>query len=430
MHPILARTLHAAGSRLRNPSLASEARRLAETEWLSREELLRIQRERARQFLTFAGLHSPFYRAAFRDAGFEPARLESVSDLADLPVMDKAGLITHNDRIHTQWRFRRLFLAETSGTSGAALAFHRDERWDSINRAHQARGYRYHGVTPWERNGYLWGYDIAPNRARRVRLLDALQNRFRLFSYSQEDIRRFALRLRGAVYLGGYSSMIYEIARTINALDLPRPSLRLVKGTSEMILPAYQAEVERAFGRPMASEYGAAEAGLIAFECASGRMHVNVEDVILEVDADGEVLVTNLASYSFPVIRYRLGDVVRLSAEACPCGRAHPVLAEVLGRRGAVIQGRRGRYPGLTLYYVFKNLAVGAGVLLNYRAWQEVAGLLVVEVEGQDARVHEAAVRHELQKYLGDDMDVELRFVPRLSRGRGKPQYFESRLAG
>lgn len=429
MHSVLSRVVYSAGARWRNPSLDSEHRRLLASERLSRPALDALQLERTQAFLTFAARHSPYYAAIFAERDFHPARLASVRDLAVLPPIDKATLIARNADIHTRFDFGRQFTSETSGTSGVALEFRKDERWDSANRAHVMRGYGWHGVRPWERNGYLWGYDIAPSRARRVRALDSLQNRFRLFRYDAASVRAFAEELQGAVFLSGYSSMIYEVARLINTLGLRAHDLRMVKGTSEMILDAYQPEAERAFGRRIISEYGAAEAGLIAFECPSGRMHINCEDVVLEVGDDGEVLVTNLLSRSFPIIRYRLGDSVKLSDEACPCGRAHPVLAEVLGRRGATVVGRTGRYPALTFYYVFKNLALQHGVLLNYRATQSVAGLADLAIEGHGDPAIEQLVAGELTKYFGDDVTFAIAWVRELPREAGrKAQYFRSLL--
>lgn len=64
-------------------------------------------------------------------------------------------------------------------------------------------------------------------------------------------------------------------------------------------------------------------------------MHINMENVILE-EVNGEAVVTNLLSRSFPIIRYKLGDYIKLAPESfkCKCGRAHPVLLDVLGRVG------------------------------------------------------------------------------------------------
>jgi phenylacetate-CoA ligase len=153
--------------------------------------------------------------------------------------------------------------------------------------------------------------------------------------------------------------MIYELAKAINRKGSDKyKNIKMVKGTSEKIFDSYQEEVRKAFGKKMISEYGAAETGIIAFECPKGKMHINMETVIVE-EENNEVLVTNLISRSFPVIRYKLGDYIELDpGTRCDCGRVHPVIKEVLGRTGKVIYGKSGRYPSLTLYYVFKNLAI------------------------------------------------------------------------
>lgn len=402
-----------------------EYERVKSTEWASADELRDVQLRRARSFLEFVGEHSPHYRRVFREVGFEPSDLDSVSGLGALPVTTKRDLIGLNSQIHTPAADDKSFMAETSGTSGSALEFRKGEPWDSAVRAHLMRAYDWYGVRPWDRHGYLWGYDIAPDRARKTKMLDAAQNRFRLFTYDKAEIRRFARKLQTATYLAGYSSMIYEVAKAINELGLERPRLALVKGTSEMILDAYQPAVTEAFGTRMVSEYGAAEAGLIAFECPNGSMHINVEDVIVELDEEGGILVTNLVSRSFPVVRYQLGDVIKISHDPCRCGRAHPVIEEVVGRRGQSVQGREASYPALTFYYVFKNIAIREGTLINYKAVQERPGEVIIYIEGNEQVAHEPVVRAELNKYFEDDVSFELRFVTAFERERRKAQYFE-----
>ena len=82
-------------------------------------------------------------------------------------------------------------------------------------------------------------------------------------------------------------------------------------------------------------------------------------EFILDVleEENGEIIVTNLLSRSFPIIRYKLGDFVRLASSdfKCSCGRAHPVILDVLGRVGKNVLGKKSIYPSLTFYYVFKN---------------------------------------------------------------------------
>jgi phenylacetate-CoA ligase len=364
----------------------------------------------------------------FEECGFRPGQLSSLKELEALPTTDKSTLIRQNADIHSAYEFSRCFTAETSGTSGEALEFRKNEQWDSAVRAHVMRAYDWYGVKPWDRSGYLWGYDISPSEALKTRALDTLQNRFRLFSYDEQALRNFVQQLSSARYIGGYSSMIYEVAKRVVSMNVDVSGIRLVKGTSEMILDAYQEASVAAFGQRIVSEYGAAEAGLIAFECPNGSMHINAEDVIVEVDDSGEIIVTNLLSCSFPIIRYRLGDVVKLSEQSCDCGRTHPVLDEVLGRKGGSVVGKTQRYPALTLYYVFKNLAIHQALLFNYRVVQEHEGAATLYLEGEQDNQSKLAISAELAKYFSDDVEFDLRFVRELDRGGRKAQYFESLL--
>ncbi|MDM7859646.1 hypothetical protein QTP81_03365 [Alteromonas sp. ASW11-36] len=417
-----------AGARLRNPSLKSIYRELKQQESFTRAELEALQLEKLQKLLNLAYEHSAYYRQVFDDLNLHPDDIQSIADLQQLPTMSKQTLIAENSRIHTSFPFAKRMLAETSGTSGEALEFYRNEEWDSQNRANVMRNYDWYGVNVWDKNGYFWGYNLDQKRSWKIRLLDWLQNRSRIFRYDDASIANFAKNLSGAKYLSGYSSMIYQIAKKVNQLGIKLDDIKMVKGTSEMILDAYQPEVKQAFGRKMISEYGAAESGLIAFECPQGNMHINMESVIVETDENNEVIITNLASLSFPIIRYRLGDCVTLSEQQCACGRAHPIIADIMGRKGASIKGNEQQYPALTFYYVFKNIAMEHGVLINYKARQETLGHVDITLEGKPNEQWQTLIAAEMDKYFGQDLAYKLTYTERFEEQVKKQQYFESTL--
>jgi len=102
-----------------------------------------------------------------------------------------------------------------------------------------------------------------------------------LFNYKPNAIEVFVKKLKKASYLHGYSSMIYETAKLINQNNFEKPKkLKMIKGTSEKIYDSYQEEVKKAYGSKIISEYGAAETGIIAFECLKGNMHI-IKDINL-----------------------------------------------------------------------------------------------------------------------------------------------------
>lgn len=108
------------------------------------------------------------------------------------------------------------------------------------------------------------------------------------------------------------------------------------------------------FGCPVHNGYGASEAYSMAYACPLGRLHLNADWVILEpVDARRQpvapgtwsdlALLTNLANFTQPLLRYELTDRIREVVAPCPCGNPWPVI-EVQGRSddALVLPGRAG----------------------------------------------------------------------------------------
>lgn len=421
------------GAKFRNPNIFHHFNFLKKSEKWSINDLENYQLSRLKNLLVFAYSYSSYYRQLFDSIEFNPNDIITLSDLKKVPIIDKNTIIRENDRIHTNFNHKKTFFSETSGSSGQVLKFFKDENWDSFNRASIMRGYSWHDVKPWERNGYFWGYNISPNKRWIIRFFDVLQNRFRVFTYDEQEIQHFARKLKNASYVEGYSSMIYEVAKIINSSETLRNikfNLKMVKGTSEKIFDSYQAEVKMAFGRKLISEYGAAETGIIAFECPEGNMHINMEGVIVE-EIDNEIIVTNLLSRSFPIIRYKLGDYIKLKPKnfRCSCGMQHPIIESVIGRVGKLIYGKEHIYPSLTFYYVFKNIALNNKIELNYQAIQTRKGDLLINIEQSINTQTYNLIEQEMRKYFKTDLDYTVIDNQVLHQKNGKLIDFISKIS-
>ena len=400
------------GSQLRNPSLYSKLDFLLQSQYWSQERLIEYQLGQLNKLLKFARKYSVFYRSYFAKHGFN-TNLKSLDKIKQLPPITKEDLLKENLDIHTNYNFKKTFFCETSGSTGQVLTFRKNEEWDSENRAAMIRSYSWHDVNPWEYNIYFWGYNIDSVKQKKIRILDFIQNRYRIFDYNTETLESLFDKLGSVSYIHGYSSMIYELAKLFKEQETKTfPSkLKMIKGTSEMIYPYYNEEIKNIFGRKMISEYGAAESGIIAFECTSGNMHINMESVIVE-EENNEIIVTNLLSYSFPIIRYKLGDYIKLlpTERRCECGLEHPIIDEVHGRVGKNIYGHSQKYPSLTLYYVFKNLYFDKGVKLNYQCIQSEKSKLIVLIKEEYSEYVERLIINELKKYFKNDLDAKIEF--------------------
>jgi phenylacetate-CoA ligase len=394
---------------MRNSNIISNYNFLNKSQNWNKEKLLDYQLKKLKAIVFHAYKNSEYYKNKYDNYNFNPDSIISLDDLQRIPTITKEELLNNAQRIQLKRSSEKLFYSETSGSTGRPLVFYRNKDWDAWHRASIFRGYSWYGIKPWGKNGYLWGYNLAFKRRLKIRLLDYLQNRFRLFSYKDKEIDKFANKLTKASFLSGYSSMIYEIAKRINSnkKNKQRFHLKMIKGTSEKIFDIYHEETERAFGQKIISEYGAAEAGIIAFECPNGNMHINMETVIVE-EENNEIVVTNLVSNSFPIIRYELGDYIQIDKETrCACGMQHYIIKEIIGRVGKVIYGLKNQYPSLTLYYVFKNLAMEHNIVINYQAVQSQKGFLKVMIENKLNENEKKLLRMEFFKYFENDITIE-----------------------
>lgn len=417
------------GAKYRNPTLWKHYNDLKTTEKYSLDELKNIQEHRLIELLKFAGNNSPYYKKIFTDLSITSEAI-TMDDFKKIPLISKNDLLKFNKQIHRESKFEKEFFCETSGTSGQVLTFLRNESWDSFNRASIMRGYSWYNVNPWDYNLYFWGYNTKKTKKIKIKLLDFLVNRYRIFDYNENSLLKLDKKLSKVKYIEGYSSMIYELALLMKDRNIESKGIGLVKGTSEKIYPHYQKAVKDAFGKKLISEYGAAESGIIAFECKEGNMHINMEGVYIETDENNEIIVTNLHSYSFPVIRYRLGDIIKLAPKEkkCACGMEHPIIEEVTGRVGKNIYGFLKKYPSLTFYYIFKNIFFDHGVQLNYQAHQEEVGKLDIWIkEGLTDKIKDLILT-ESEKYFGNDIKIRLLHKEDFRQQSGKLRDFITEL--
>jgi phenylacetate-CoA ligase len=400
--------MYKVGTRFWNKEIKNKYEFLINSQYWSMEDLLRHQLLKLKEIVNVAYKNSAYYKFIYDSSKFHPEMIQSLSDIRLIPKISKKELLENKNSIQLKIHGKHYF-AETSGSTGEPLVFYRDKEWDAWMRASLFRGYSWYGVNPWDRNGFLWGYNFSTMKKIKVKVLDELQNRFRLFTYDKKEIESFLKKLEKSVFISGYSSMIYELAKEINNRNLSgKYNLKLVMGASEKIHDGYQDEVVKAFGRKMVNEYGATEAGMIAFECPEGNMHVNMETNIVE-EENKELVITNLTSKSFPIIRYKIGDYIEINNSIqCKCGRKHHVIKEILGRVGKTIYGYKNRYPSFTLYYIFKNIALNHNIILNYVAVQKTKGEIELYIEQKLNKSTLKILNLEYKKYFNDDLDMRL----------------------
>ena len=77
-------------------------------------------------------------------------------------------------------------------------------------------------------------------------------------------------------YPYAYPSSLYQFATFFSDNGLiPKWNLKGIISSAEMLHPHYRALAEIIFKAKVHNRYGGREVGLIAMECAEGRMHIN-----------------------------------------------------------------------------------------------------------------------------------------------------------
>jgi hypothetical protein len=194
--------------------------------------------------------------------------------------------------------------------------------------------------------------------------------------------------------LAGYSTVIAWLAeqQAIGALHM-RPLV--VVTTSEWTSPVEHDQIGRNVHCSVRDLYAATEFLGIATTCAQGALHANTDWLLLEsVDAvyrpvpagqpSGTVLLTNLATYVQPLIRYDLGDRITTLVDRCPCGSARSAM-RVEGRQEAMLRFQRrdsvivpvtplaltpvaSELPGVLRYHLSQTASATVGVRMKTAA--------------------------------------------------------------
>jgi phenylacetate-CoA ligase len=233
-------------------------------------------------------------------------------------------------------------------------------------------------------------------------------------------------------------SYALAIAQALVDQGLEAPSLELGLFGGEPWTEALRTEIERALGLRAVNFYGLSEmcGPGVAVECLERRdgLHVQEDHFLVEVvdpvdgtrlaaGEEGELVFTTLTKEALPLIRYRTGDIGRVRAGPCPCGRTTVRIAGLRGRLDDMLIVR-----GVNLHpSQVEHLLLGVpGVAPHYRLLLDRPGpldelTLECEPAGDVDREDLAdRIATRLREHTGLRIDVDVRDPGTLPRSEGK----------
>lgn len=428
--------------RLKQHDSVAVRRRMEEEQWWSAERIAAVQAERLRALLVEVGAHVPYYRAMFREQGFDPATVRGVDDLRRLPFLTKAVIRANTEALKRE-QARGLARFNTGGSSGEPLIFFIGNERVSHDVAAKWRATRWWDVDIGDPEIVVWGSPIELGTQDRIKFWRDKLMRTQLlpaFEMSEAKLDGFIATIRATRprMLFGYPSALTYIARHAEKRGVTMSDLgiRVAFVTSERLYDDQRTVIGRVFGCRVANGYGGRDAGFLAHECPEGGMHITADDVVLEIVDEagqpqpagvaGEIVVTHLATRDFPFVRYRTGDVGVLGATGCSCGRGLPLLQEIQGRSTDFVIAADGTVMhGLSLIYILRDLP---GVK-SFKVIQETrtrTRVQLVTEPGFDPALLET-IRSGFRQRLGQEVEIVVEVVDAIAAEKsGKFRYIVS----
>ncbi len=395
-----------------------------------------------------AAAQVPFYRNGLADKASGVRAGDAVDALKALPITRKEHIRDNPRAFLRETCRRRLQTTRTAGSTGQPLVAYCDPLAAVCGCAAMAYGRSWWGLPPGARSVNLWGHSKYlsggwRNRVRlaKRRLLDAVMNRtvFPAYDLSASNLDRFAdLVLRKQpVYLVGYASALHAAACAMRNAE-PASRLRAVVSTGEVLYEEQQQDIEEYLRVPVVQEYGLCEAGVIAYSCPAGSMHVldplvhvellDDEGRPVDVGETGRIVVSLLGRHDVVILRYDTGDLATEVPQGCACGRPGRRIGRVAGRAYDLIRTPSGgAVPGVLFTHAMKYLS---GVQRYCVVQTDLDRIEVRYEQHQPLQPAEFdAARRKMIDAVGSDVQIRFQRVDALPReSSGKFRWIRSEL--
>jgi phenylacetate-coenzyme A ligase PaaK-like adenylate-forming protein len=335
-----------------NALFAGYLKALAQTEWGTREQLVRYQQQLLAQLVRHAYEQVPFYRERLACLFWSSGDVD-LSRWREVPILTRAEAALHAAEMRPPTlpkTYGVITELHTSGSTNAPLSIASNNLvWIAANAAvtRMARWWRADTSLPLARIAIFPNREIpsgpqgADHKGWSLANPEADVHELDLLTPVEQQLAW--LLSKKAPYLMTSSSNVAALAYAATPEQARALAIELVFGIAETVLPRHREIVAERFGAMIAGIYSCQEVGVLATECAQEPCyHVVAENALVEIlspdgfpvrpGETGQVVITGLYNFAMPFIRYAIGDVATAGPDFCACGRSLPVIARVDGR--------------------------------------------------------------------------------------------------
>ena len=406
---------------------------IKENQILTPDLIEQMQLRSLKQVISHSFDSVPFYQEWSRKNRITAADINCNNDIAVLPIIEKED-IRQNPKLYCSRHMLKKsgnFTLNTSGTTGKPLVIFCDKESRRRHFAYWERFCEWFGVGKNSWRATFCGRIAIPQKQKTPPFwrYDPVQRNVLFSSYhlSENNMPFYVKKLRQIKpdFLDGYPSSLAYIANYMLAQNEPPvTSLKAAFTSAETLLSCQRDVISRAFQVPVADQYGCTEMAVFISQCEHGSYHVNSDYSLLEVLNEkgapaspgewGEAICTVFVNRTMPLIRYRLGDLLRSpEPSCCPCGRPFPVTKEIIGRNDDMILTPDGRQVG-RLDPAFK----GVDHIRETQLIQTDINNLLVKLVATSkfSEIDKHKLLQKLKDFIGDEINIKLEFVSEIPR--------------
>jgi phenylacetate-CoA ligase len=324
-----------------------ELNRLKELQYSNKNDIKSLVNKKLREII----LHS-YENVQFYHDLYDKTEIESIKDttkLHELTITTKPMFRNAlPDKIIAKNLEARALYDVTSGSTGEPFEFYLDSKAIPLAQA----SYRF--FNSWMGIGTNGAFihirtPGASTRKKSMRDWIVGRNIISVFDVNKEKGKAVVDEINNTrpVYIEGYTASLVYLANLIQENDLKIDSYpKGIIATSENLTEETREILKAVFNCNVFNRYGSREfSGAVAQECNIFEgLHINPVLCHLEIVDDnnepvgegeeGRILVTDLNNFVMPFIRYDIGDIAVKGPEVGECGRAFPIIKNVLGRSG------------------------------------------------------------------------------------------------
>ncbi len=336
-----------------------------EIEKASAQEIKLLQETKLKKLIGYVSEKSAYYQRLFKIHKIDPAAIDTLEDLAKIPVTTKEQLQAYNDDFLCVPKSKIIDFVTTSGTLGEPVTIGLTDKDLDRLAYNEAISFACAGIqeddilqltTTMDRRfmaGLAYFLGVRKLGAGIVRVGAGIPE------LQWDSIQKFK-----PTYLIVVPSFLLKLIQYAEAhnIDINKSGIKGAVCIGEPLRnqdfsPNVLTEkIKSKWNIDLYSTYASTEMSTAFTECTQqigGHQHPEliIVEILDENDQpvqngnEGELTITTLGIEAMPLLRFKTGDIVVAHSSPCDCGRNTLRLGPVVGRKKQMI-----KYKGTTLY--------------------------------------------------------------------------------